>query len=173
MRSTEGRSLIALGLGGNQGDVERLFVRVIGELEQILGRLLVAPLYRTAPVSPITQPPFFNTAVVATTEMQPPSLLALLKRLELLSGRRRGSRHGPRPLDLDLLLYGQRMTCDPELTLPHPRLRERRFVLAPLADIAPQLTVPPDGRRIATLLADLDGPGRDVERIAWSRRLAE
>ena len=75
-------------------------------------------------------------------------------------------RFGPRPLDIDLLLYGDLRVDRPELTLPHPRLRERRFVLAPLAEIAPDLQVPPDGARVAELLARL-GEGEPVERVEW------
>jgi 2-amino-4-hydroxy-6-hydroxymethyldihydropteridine diphosphokinase len=75
-------------------------------------------------------------------------------------------RLGPRPLDVDILLYGDVLLDRPELTLPHPRMRERRFVLAPLAEIAPDLTVPPDGARVADLLARL-GEGGAVERVEW------
>jgi len=102
--------------------------------------------------------------------MEPDALLALAKALELRAGRRRGVRLGPRPLDVDLLLWGTRTAAAPELTLPHPRLRERRFVLAPLADIAPDLLVPPGGATVAELLARL-GPdsGGELERIGWTR----
>jgi 2-amino-4-hydroxy-6-hydroxymethyldihydropteridine diphosphokinase len=102
--------------------------------------------------------------------MEPDAILALAKALELAAGRRRGVRLGPRPLDVDLLLWGDRIATAPELTLPHPHLRERRFVLAPLADIAPGLPVPPDGATVAELLARL-GPdtGGDLERLDWTR----
>jgi 2-amino-4-hydroxy-6-hydroxymethyldihydropteridine diphosphokinase len=87
--------------------------------------------------------------------LEPGELLALAKALELAAGRRRGARFGPRPLDIDLLLYGDLQISTPELTLPHPRLRERRFVLEPLAEIAPDLRIPPDGARVRDLLARL------------------
>jgi 7,8-dihydro-6-hydroxymethylpterin-pyrophosphokinase len=93
-------------------------------------------------------------------------VLALAKALELAAGRRRGARFGPRPLDVDLLLYGDRRVDSPELTLPHPRLRERRFMLAPLAEIAPAWPVPPDGATVAELLGRLDDQ-QTVERIEW------
>ena len=95
-------------------------------------------------------------------------MLALAKALELAAGRRHGARFGPRPLDVDLLLYGDRSAATPELTLPHPRLRERRFMLAPLAEIAPAWPVPPDGATVAELLERL-GDQQAVERIAWCR----
>jgi len=128
--------------------------------------LRIASLYRTAAVSPIPQPDYLNTAVLASVSLEPGELLALAKALELAAGRRRGARFGPRPLDVDLLLYGDRQSSAPELTLPHPRLRERRFVLEPLAEIAPDLQIPPDGARVSDLLARLP-PGEVVERVEW------
>ena len=130
----------------------------------------MAPLYRTLPVSPIPQPSFWNTAVLAHTDLPPDAVLAIAKALELAAGRRRGPRLGPRPLDIDLLLWNGRLSAAPELTLPHPRLRDRRFVLAPLADIAPDLAVPPSGEAVAALLARSGDVGEagGVERIGWS-----
>ena len=96
-------------------------------------------------------------------------MLALGKALERAAGRRDGPRFGPRPLDVDLLIYGDERRDDPELTLPHPRLRERGFVLAPLAEIAPDLRLPPDGASVAELLARL-GPVEGLERIGWRER---
>lgn len=93
--------------------------------------------------------------MLARTALEPADLLAVAKALELAAGRRPGVRFGPRPLDVDLLLYGDRQSSAPELTLPHPRLRERRFVLAPLAEIAPDLRVPPDGATVRELLSRL------------------
>ena len=120
----------------------------------------VASLYRSLPVSPVPQPDFLNTAALAHTSLGPEEVLALAKALELAAGRRRGLRFGPRPLDIDLLLYGDRQSRDPELTLPHPRLAERRFMLEPLAEIAPDLPVPPEGVTVAELLARMgDQPG--------------
>lgn len=133
----------------------------------MLGPLVVGGLYRTLPHSPIRQPPFLNTAVVGATHLAPAALLALGQELEREAGRRPGPRHGPRPLDVDLLVYGDRMLAGPDLTVPHPRLRERRFVLAPLADAAPDLAVPPDGARVADLLAAV-GQAREVERLSWA-----
>jgi 2-amino-4-hydroxy-6-hydroxymethyldihydropteridine diphosphokinase len=137
--------------------------------------LRVASLYRSRAVSPgatLAQPDFLNTAALATTALPPDAVLALAKALELAAGRTRGVRFGPRPLDIDLLLYGGVRLQDPELTLPHPRLRDRRFVLAPLAEIAPDLSVPgvpSDGATVAELLARLGPMGMEdaVERLEW------
>lgn len=137
------------------GPVERTLTRALRQLEASLGPLRVASLYRSLPVSPVPQPDFLNTAALAHTSLDPEEVLALAKALELAAGRRHGPRFGPRPLDIDLLLYGGLESDAPELTLPHPRLRERRFVLEPLAEIAPDLAVPPDGATVRELLARL------------------
>jgi 2-amino-4-hydroxy-6-hydroxymethyldihydropteridine diphosphokinase len=166
--------LVALGLGGNVagawGEVEETLVRALAALRRSLGPLRIASLYRTAPVSPMPQPPFLNTAALAVTGLAADAVLGLGKALERAAGRRRGPRLGPRPLDVDLLLWGGLTAAAPELTLPHPHLRERRFALAPLAEIAPDLPVPPDGATVAALLARLDrrsAAGGPVERIGW------
>jgi len=141
----------------------------LDRLRAALGPLAVASLYRTRPVSPIPQPSYWNTAALAETGMEPDAILALGKALELAAGRRPGARYDARPLDIDLLLWGCRTTATPELTLPHPHLAQRRFVLAPLAEIAPDLPVPPGGETVAALLARL-GPDTDGEvvRVGWS-----
>lgn len=96
-------------------------------------------------------------------------LLAVGKRLELEAGRRPGARFAPRPLDIDLLLFGNRHSRTPELELPHPALRNRRFVLVPLCDLLPNLQLPPDGSRARALLERLESD-EIVERVAWRRR---
>lgn len=167
--------LIALGLGGNVGDIEAALGRAIDQLGRLLGPLEVAPLYRTAPVSPIPQGDFLNTVVLAARAGAPgpEEILARTQALERDAGRRPGARFGPRPLDVDLLLYGDLVlgapTAEgPELVVPHPRLRRRRFVLAPLHDLRPTLRLPPDGAAVSDLLAAL-GPEQPVERIGWRR----
>ncbi|HSN85571.1 MAG TPA: 2-amino-4-hydroxy-6-hydroxymethyldihydropteridine diphosphokinase [Thermoanaerobaculia bacterium] len=158
-RTSTTRPEVALALGGNVpgdwGSVERTLALALRRLEPVLGDLRVASLYRTAAVSPVPQPDYLNTAVLARTSLEPGDLLAFAKALELAAGRRPGVRFGPRPLDIDILLYGDLRSSAPELTLPHPRLRERRFVLEPLAEIAPDLRVPPDGATVRELLARL------------------
>jgi 2-amino-4-hydroxy-6-hydroxymethyldihydropteridine diphosphokinase len=163
---------IALGLGGNLGDVEAALGAALAGLAAGLGPLRVADLYRSRPwappgaTAPASAPPYLNTAALADTDLPPEAVLGLAKALELAAGRRRGPRYGPRPLDIDLLLWGGRTSEAPELTLPHPRLRERRFVLAPLAELAPGMRVPPDGATVADLLARV-GQEDEVERIGW------
>lgn len=143
---------VALALGGNLGPVAQTLQWALRRLEAALGPLQVAPLYRTAAVTPTPQPDYLNTAALGQTVLPPDAILALAKSLELAAGRRSGPRFGPRPLDIDLLLWGDLVIESPELTLPHPRLRDRRFVLEPLAALAPDLPVPPDGRKVRELL---------------------
>jgi 2-amino-4-hydroxy-6-hydroxymethyldihydropteridine diphosphokinase len=164
MSSDAAGETVALGLGSNARQAERHLLSALRSLETIVRVTHVASLYRTAPVSPIPQPDYLNTALLARSPLEPDELLAVAKLLERAAGRRRGPRYGPRPLDVDLLLWGSRERRDPELTLPHPRLRERAFFLAPLSEIAPELAVPPDGRRVDALLAELGTGG--IERLA-------
>jgi 2-amino-4-hydroxy-6-hydroxymethyldihydropteridine diphosphokinase len=150
--------------------VEAALAAAVRALAAALGPVAVAPLYRSLPRSVRNldpQPPYLNTVLLAAADRPPEDLLALGKALERAAGRRRGPRHGPRPLDVDLLLWGDRVSSAPELTLPHPSLADRRFVLAPLADLAPDLPVPPAGETVAALLARVGQEG-EVERIGWS-----
>lgn len=128
--------------------------------------LEVGPLYRTRPLGDLPQPPYLNTAVVGRSRLGAEELLAVTKALERAAGRRPGPRHAARALDVDLLVYGGLTSERPELTLPHPGLRQRRFVLAPLAAIAPDLPIPPDGATVAQLLSRV-GQEDQVELISW------
>jgi 2-amino-4-hydroxy-6-hydroxymethyldihydropteridine diphosphokinase len=160
---------VALAFGGNLGAVEDAIQEALELLSPSVTRLRVASPYRGPAVSPIAQPDFLNTAAVGFTVLPAATLLALVKELEWRAGRRPGARDGPRPLDIDLLLYDGLVLETPELTLPHPRLAMRRFVLEPLAELAPDLRVPPRGERVGDLLAAL-GPPTDadrLERLAW------
>lgn len=157
-----------VGLGANQGDAIATLRWALRELAAIFGPLGLAPLYRTAPESTIPQDDFYNTVASFARPAWPPArVLGVFKRLEQWAGRRPGPRNGPRPLDLDLLIHGDWVGSDATgewpVSLPHPRLRERRFVMAPLADLAPALCLPPDGARVAELWEIL-GPHPDVRR---------
>jgi 7,8-dihydro-6-hydroxymethylpterin-pyrophosphokinase len=118
-------------------------------------------------VSTIPQPTFLNCVALLRSHLSPDRLLGIAKELERLAGRVPGERWGPRPLDLDLLLVGDSRQRAEDLELPHPRLRERSFVLAPLADLAPHLRVPPDGATVAELLARLP-VDRSLVRASWT-----
>lgn len=107
--------------------------------------MAASSLYRTAPVGLKHQPDFINAVVELLTVLPAPTLLDQLFAIEERFGRQRSVKNAPRTLDLDLLLYGDELSQDPQLTLPHPRLHERAFVLAPLAEIAPSLSIPGQG----------------------------
>jgi 2-amino-4-hydroxy-6-hydroxymethyldihydropteridine diphosphokinase len=128
--------------------------------------LAVSSLYRTAPVGLKYQPDFINAVVMLEVEsavLPAPSLLEHLFAIEAAFGRVRSIRNAPRTLDLDLLLYGNRQLDLPSLTLPHPRMIERAFVLAPLAEIAPDLVIPGQGLLVDLLPAVAD---QRIERLA-------
>jgi 2-amino-4-hydroxy-6-hydroxymethyldihydropteridine diphosphokinase len=162
--------LVGLGLGANLGDPRRQLLAALAALSRALGALAVAPLYRTAPIAAQPQPDFLNTVVLACTPIEPAALLALAKELEVRAGRVDGPRWGPRPLDVDVLFVGERRERGARLELPHPRLRERAFVLAPLADLVPALPLPPDGRTPVELLRAL-GDAQRIERVSWATTL--
>ena len=134
-----------IGIGSNLEDPMRQVQTAIRELRSLpRSRVIkVSPLYRTPPMGPPDQPPYVNAAVKLTTRLAPLALLDALLDIERGHGRvRKGRKWGPRTLDLDLLVYGERIMDEPRLTLPHPGIAERAFVLVPLHDIEPELEVP-------------------------------
>jgi 2-amino-4-hydroxy-6-hydroxymethyldihydropteridine diphosphokinase len=148
-------SLAYIALGANLGDpattVNAAFT-ALGELPQT--RLLAtSALYRTTPVGIAEQPEFVNAAAAIDTTLAPEALLDALLAIEQRFGRIRAERNGPRTLDLDILLYDDLTLATPRLTLPHPRLHLRAFVLQPLADLAPDLAIPGRGSLAAWLPA--------------------
>ncbi|SDF24742.1 2-amino-4-hydroxy-6-hydroxymethyldihydropteridine diphosphokinase [Dyella sp. 333MFSha] len=150
-----------IGLGGNLGDVRARLATAIDALGRVPGVSVGARsrFYRTPPWGNVDQPDFVNAAVAIDTTMGPHDLLDVLLATERDFGRvRDGERWGPRTLDLDLLAYGDRTIDDERLTVPHPRIAERAFVLLPLADIAPTLTLPGIGR-VDALLGRIDAAG--------------
>lgn len=130
-----------LGMGSNLGPRERLLQQAVASLSSLVA---VSPVYETSPVGgPPGQQPYLNLVVELATSLDPRELLGVCHRLEAAAGRVRDERWGPRTLDVDLLLHGESVVDEPDLQVPHPRMWERRFVLAPLADLAPEL-VPPE-----------------------------
>jgi 2-amino-4-hydroxy-6-hydroxymethyldihydropteridine diphosphokinase len=125
-----------LGLGSNQGDRWRYLREAV---ESLAGVVAVSGVYETDPLGgPAGQGPYLNCVVELATALSPRELLGVCHRLESAAGRVRGERWGPRTLDVDVLLYGNATVDEPDLTIPHPRMWDRRFVLAPLAELAPE-----------------------------------
>jgi 2-amino-4-hydroxy-6-hydroxymethyldihydropteridine diphosphokinase len=145
---------VYLSLGSNIGDRERNLREAIERLGGAgIAVLRVSPVYETEPVDFAGQPWFLNLAVEAETALFPMQLLARTSRIERELGRVRSTPKGPRTLDIDILLYGDTVVHTPRLGIPHPRMAQRRFVLAPLADLDPRLRHPVTHQTIAELLA--------------------
>ncbi len=157
---------MAVGLGSNLGDRRRILAAAIAGLAAFGEVVAVSPLYETAPLGGPDQGPYLNAVAVLDTPLEPRRLLEGMLALEGRMGRERRERWGPRTLDLDLLVYGDRVVEEPGLTVPHPRLAGRRFVLAPLADVWPGLRLP-DGRAVADLLQAV--AGQEATRIGGDR----
>lgn len=161
---------IYLGLGANLGDRLENLRSAVRRLSPAVALSAVSPLYETVPIGDTDQPPFFNAVCAGETGLEPENLLDRLKLLEKQAGRIAGPLWGPRPLDLDILLYGEQIVESERLRIPHARLAERAFVLRPLCDLAPELVVPGLDRSVRALLSALGEQG--VRRICdrgWER----
>jgi 2-amino-4-hydroxy-6-hydroxymethyldihydropteridine diphosphokinase len=161
------RCLIALG--SNLGDrLTHLRAGLTGISDSDgIEIVAIAPLYETAPVGgPEDQGAYLNTALLAETTLDAGDVLALLHRLEASRERQRVVHWGPRTLDLDLLVHGDLVSDAPELEVPHPRMHERRFVMVPVCDVAPDLVHPRLGRTMSDLLADLPVEAGDLTEVS-------
>ncbi len=158
-------SKAALALGSNLGDCRSTLEQALEILDRSPGLRLLArsSWYRTAPVGP-PQPDYLNGCALLEVSLTPEALLEQLLTIERRFGRVRAERWGPRTLDLDLIFYGQLSLDTPQLQLPHPHLRERAFVLIPLAEIAPAWVDPVSGRTVLELAQALGGQS-GVERL--------
>jgi 2-amino-4-hydroxy-6-hydroxymethyldihydropteridine diphosphokinase len=156
---------VYLGIGSNIGDREdnlRYAVRLLAERVNIEK---LSPFYDTAPVGNLDQTRFLNAVCKGRTTLPPQDLLAFLKEIEQRMGRITAPSSSPRPIDIDILFYGNLTINTAVLTIPHPRLMERVFVLAPLADIAPRVKHPVIGKTIKHLLNELQRKTDDAVRI--------
>lgn len=155
---------VYLSLGSNIGDRASNLRQAISQLNAAgIQVRRVSPAYETEPVDYTDQRWFLNLVVEAETDLFPRQLLARTAAIERALGRVRSAPKGPRTIDIDILLYGQARMRTTDLEIPHPRMAERRFVLAPLADLAPDLRHPASGRTIRELLEQLEG--QRVRRI--------
>jgi 2-amino-4-hydroxy-6-hydroxymethyldihydropteridine diphosphokinase len=153
-----------VGLGANLGDPQDQIRAALAALGGIPKTQLLkhSSLYRSAPVGNTNQPEFVNAVALIETALAPRALLVALLEIEQRHGRTRSTANAPRTLDLDLLLYGELIIDEPGLAVPHPRMHSRAFVLAPLAEIAPDIEIPGQGA-IGPLLAAC--AGQAVERL--------
>ena len=148
---------VAVALGSNLGDRRAHLDHAVAALHHLLSNLTVSNYYDTVPVGVVgPHPVYLNAAAVGVTPLPPRALLDALLGIEGTRGRVRPYPNAPRTLDLDLILFGDQVIEEPGLVLPHPRFRDRRFVLLPLAEIAPDLRDPVSGKTVGELLATLD-----------------
>jgi 2-amino-4-hydroxy-6-hydroxymethyldihydropteridine diphosphokinase len=154
---------VYLALGSNLGERDANLRAALAALQPYVQIQRVSSIYDTAPQHVTDQPRFHNAMCAGRTRLDPLGVLRLAKRIELELGRVPGARFGPRLIDIDVLLYDDVVIDTPELTLPHPRMAERGFVLIPLAEIAPDLRHPTLHADISTLAASL--PDMDVRRL--------
>lgn len=148
---------VAVALGANLGDRAGTLAWAVERLRDLLTDVLVSSWHETEPVGVLPQPLFLNGALVGRTTLDPRSLLERLQRIEIDAGRSRPYPGAPRTLDLDLILYGGQIVDEPGLRVPHPRFRQRAFVLAPLAEIAADWKDPETGKTVGELLDGLPG----------------
>jgi len=152
-------AIVTLALGSNLGQRMDNLDQALKHLASEISILKLSSVYETPPWGVTEQPRFFNQVVKGTTSLPPHALLDFLKKIERRMGRVETVRFGPRVIDLDILLYGERIINTPRLQIPHPRMYERAFVLVPLAEIEPSLVIPGQQKTVAALLNNLDQSG--------------
>jgi len=157
--------IVYLALGSNLGDRRANLAAALARLREGVTVDAISSLYETEPAYVTEQPRFLNAVLRGRTTIGPDELLAFVKEIERAQGRVAGPRFGPRLVDIDLLLYGDTALTTPELTIPHPRMAERPFVLVPLAEIAPDLIPPGWSESVDARASAVRGHG-DVLAVA-------
>lgn len=153
------QSTVYLGLGSNLGDRHRNIGKAIELLSEKVHMEAISSTYETEPVGYDDQPCFLNAVCRVSTSLEPRQILLLAKEIEAKLGREPTFRNGPRVIDIDILLYDSQVMDTPDLTIPHPRLTQRAFVLVPLAELAPDLVHPVSGKNVAELMRATDSSG--------------
>ncbi|HUZ17995.1 MAG TPA: 2-amino-4-hydroxy-6-hydroxymethyldihydropteridine diphosphokinase [Spirochaetia bacterium] len=150
---------VFFGIGSNLGDRASYLLDALESLRNRFGPLSVASFYETLPRDVEDQPPFVNTVASAATACSPHDLLSAVAAIEQSFGRVRNRRRGPRTVDIDILLVGSEIIHEEDLTVPHPRMTERKFVLVPLLELDPTLRHPSTGRPFQSYLEELPPQG--------------
>lgn len=162
----DGDVRVALGLGSNLGDRLENLRRAVGALSEA-GRLEgVSSVYETPPAGYADQPDFLNMVVLLRTSHAPRRLLEFLEGVEAEAGRKRSFRNAPRTLDIDIILYGREVVRQTGLTVPHPRWKERSFVVVPLREVAPEWRDPESGRTVSEVAQGGIGGTQEIRRVA-------
>jgi 2-amino-4-hydroxy-6-hydroxymethyldihydropteridine diphosphokinase len=161
--------VVWLGLGSNEGDRRANLASALERVRAFAAIESISMVYETEPTGYAEQPDFWNLVVRVRTRFEPRELLDAVKRIEADLGRRASVRWGPRPIDIDVLVYADRLIVEPDLVVPHPRMLERAFVLRPLADIDPDLLHPASGERFADMLSS--GEFERIRRLFPGREL--
>ena len=162
--SVDGHTIF-LSLGANRGDRQKNLEQALHHLAKVIAIQAVSSLYETEPVGeggrplPYDQPLFLNLACQGKTNLEPNTVLSIAKEIEASMGRRPSLRNAPRPIDIDILLYDHLQVNLPQLVIPHPRMRERAFVLIPLAEIAPFTIEPTSGQTIQHMASNISSQG--------------
>lgn len=147
---------VYLGLGSNIGDRRKYLEQALDFISQRMKIVEQSSIYDTAPMENPDQPRFLNMVVRVETSLQPDQLLPLLKGIESKMGRTPSKPNSPRPIDIDILFYGDRTWDSPSLVIPHPKIAERGFVLVPLNEIAPRLVHPVTKKKVREMLKELN-----------------
>jgi 2-amino-4-hydroxy-6-hydroxymethyldihydropteridine diphosphokinase len=154
-------------IGGNEGDSMACLTLARANIEKMAGRIIqTSALYQTAAWGKTDQADFLNQALQVETSLEAPALMASLLGIEEMMGRQRGGKYGPRIIDIDILFFNDDIVALPQLLIPHPEIANRRFALAPMAEIAPELIHPVIRRSIRDLLAECTDQG-NVKKIPF------
>lgn len=161
---------IYVAMGSNLGNRQANLAMALRMFEPLARVETVSALYESPPQPPAPPPPYLNAACRIVTGLSPDALLRHLKRIEHLIGRRDAQRWAPRPIDLDIALFDDQVLDGDDLTVPHPRLTERAFVLRPLLDLDPDLTHPASGERLADVLARVGSDSLvEIAPVGWHK----
>jgi len=147
--------LVYLALGSNMGDRKAYLDQALWLLTKFVTILKKSAVFHTSPQYEINQPEFLNQVIEAETILSPIDLLKSVKNIEQIIGRKVYNRYGPRIIDIDILYYGHHIVCQPSLTIPHPHIAERKFVLEPLCEIAPHFLCPLSKKTVSQMLKNL------------------